>query len=227
MPHTPSASRHWASLPAALPNDFNNVLQSIQVGASLMERRAADPAAVRRFSGLILDAANRGASITRRLLAFARRGDLRAEALAIGPLLDSLREVLAPALGAAVQLRIEVPSSLPPVLADKGQLETALVNLAINARDAMAGGGLLDISAKAEDVSNADTRCLTDLAPGRYIRITLTDTGEGMDAATLGRVLEPFFTTKPPGRGTGLGLPMVKGFAEQSGGALAIESQPG
>jgi len=214
-------------LAGGIAHDFNNVLQGIQTGASLMGRRATDATAVRRFSGLIQDAAERGASITRRLLAFARRGDLRAEVLALGQLLDGLREVLMPALGASIQLSIEVSSSLAPVLADKGQLETALVNLAINARDAMPAGGMLKITAKAEDVSNDDVRHPAGIASGRYIRITVTDTGEGMDAATLGRVLEPFFTTKPPGQGTGLGLPMVKGFAEQSGGGITIESQPG
>ncbi len=214
-------------LAGGIAHDFNNVLQGIQTGASLMGRRAADATAVRRFSGLIQDAAERGASITRRLLAFARRGDLRAEALALGQLLDGLREVLMPALGASIQLSIEISSSLAPVLADKGQLETALVNLAINARDAMPAGGMLKIAAKAEDVSNDDVRHPAGIASGRYICLTVTDTGEGMDAATLGRVLEPFFTTKPLGQGTGLGLPMVKGFAEQSGGGITIESQPG
>jgi len=215
-------------LAGGIAHDFNNVLQSIQGGAALIGRRATDPEAVRRFSNMILDAATRGASITRRLLAFARHGDLRAEPVALAALLDGLREVLTPALGAAVQLRVEVPVDLPPVLADRGQLETALVNLAVNARDAMRQGGTLLISAMAEQIDGrlgAPNRA--DLPPGRFIRLEVRDSGEGMDQATLARVLEPFFTTKPAGQGTGLGLPMVKGFAEQSGGAIAIESRPG
>jgi PAS domain S-box-containing protein len=215
-------------LAGGIAHDFNNILQGIQAGAALMGRRATDASEVRRFSGLILDAAERGASITRRLLAFARRGDLRAEAIMPADLLQNMREVLIPALGAAVQLRIEASPSLPPLLADKGQLETALVNLAINGRDAMPLGGMLSISAVAGDISAHSSELdPAGLAPGRYIRITVADTGEGMEAATLGRALEPFFTTKPLGHGTGLGLPMVKGFAEQSGGAMTIESQPG
>ena len=215
-------------LAGGIAHDFNNILQGIQAGAALMGRRATDASEVRRFSGLIRDAAERGASITRRLLVFARRGDLRAEALVPATLLESMREVLTPALGAAVQLRIEASPSLPPLLADKGQLETALVNLAINGRDAMPSGGTLTVSAVAEDISDHETELdPAGLAPGRYVRITVTDTGEGMDSATLARALEPFFTTKALGHGTGLGLPMVKGFAEQSGGAMTIESQPG
>ncbi len=213
-------------LAGGIAHDFNNVLQSIQGGAALIGRRASDAAAVQRFSSMILDAAERGASITRRLLAFARRGDLRAEAVAPAELLESMREVLGPALGAAVQLRVDAPAGLPPLLADKGQLETALVNLAINARDAMPLGGTLVMSALDEEVMG-EMPNPHGLTPGHYIRMTVSDSGEGMDAATQARVLEPFFTTKPAGQGTGLGLPMVKGFAEQSGGAIAIESQPG
>jgi len=215
-------------LAGGIAHDFNNVLQSIQGGAALMRRRASDPDAVKRFSEMILDAAGRGASITRRLLAFARRGDLRAEAISPAELLHGMREVLAPALGAGIDIRVEAPDDLPALLADKGQLETALVNLAVNARDAMRSGGILILSAAAESVGETEARHHpAGLVTGRYIRITVADAGEGMDAATLTRVLEPFFTTKPPGQGTGLGLPMVKGFAEQSGGGLRIESERG
>ena len=211
-------------LAGGIAHDFNNVLQTVQGGAAQIERRASDAAAVARIAGMILDAAGRGASITRRLLAFARHGDLRAEPVDAGAMLEGLCEVLQPALGPGVRLSIQAPGTLPPLLADKGQLETALVNLAINARDAMPSGGALVISA-AEEVAVEHNPA--GLAPGRYVRLTVADTGEGMEPAVLSRVLEPFFTTKPAGHGTGLGLPMVKGFAEQSGGAIAIESERG
>ena len=211
-------------LAGGIAHDFNNVLQSIQGGAALIARRASDAAAVARLAGMILDASGRGASITRRLLAFARHGDLRAEPIDVAALLEGLREVLAPALGPSVRLSIQAAADLPPLLADKGQLETALVNLAINARHAMPAGGALAISAAADVAGNVNAE---GLAPGRYVRLAVADTGEGMEPSVLSRALEPFFTTKPAGQGTGLGLPMVKGFAEQSGGAIAIDSVRG
>jgi PAS domain S-box-containing protein len=211
-------------LAGGIAHDFNNVLQTIQGGAALIARRASDAAGVARLAGMILDAAGRGASITRRLLAFARHGDLRAEPVDVAALLEGLREVLEPALGPGVRLSIQATAGLPPLLADKGQLETALVNLAINARHAMPGGGALAISAVAEVAGDGHA---AGPAPGRYVRLAVADTGEGMEPSVLSRALEPFFTTKPVGQGTGLGLPMVKGFAEQSGGAIAIDSARG
>jgi CheY-like chemotaxis protein len=120
-----------------------------------------------------------------------------------------------------------LPDGLPPVAADKGQLETVLVNLATNARDAMPDGGRLTVTAEPETVAERPAAHPAGLAPGRYVRLVIADTGSGMDQATLARAREPFFTTKPAGAGTGLGLPMAVGFAEQSGGALLIESRPG
>ena len=136
-------------------------------------------------------------------------------------LLDSVREVFAHTLGPAIRVLAEVPAGLPPLSADRGQLETALVNLGTNARDAMPGGGILTLSAEAVRDHPAAP------APGDYVRISVTDTGIGMAAATLARAREPFFTTKPPGEGTGLGLSMVGDFCEQSGGAMTIDTAPG
>lgn len=215
-------------LAGGVAHDFNNVLQAVLGGAKLIARRPEDTRAVRRLAAMIVEAAGRGASVARRLLAFARRDELRAEAVDARALLDGLREVLAHTLGVAIQVRVEVPPGLPPLLADRGQLETVLVNLGINARDAMAlqGGGRLTLSASPEEVpAGAEHRA--GLAPGSYLRLTVIDTGSGMDAETLARATEPFFTTKAKGKGTGLGLAMAKGFAEQSGGALWIDSEPG
>jgi signal transduction histidine kinase/CheY-like chemotaxis protein len=212
-------------LAGGVAHDFNNVLQAVAGGAALIRRRAGDPAAVERLAGMVADAARRGESVTRRLLAFARRGELRAEALDLSELLGGLREVLAVTLGPAVQVEVDAPTGLPPILADRGQLETVLVNLATNARDAMPNGGRLALSAAAESVGEDEGRRRP--APGAYVRLVVADTGTGMDPGTLARASEPFFTTKPQGRGTGLGLPMAQGFAEGSGGALAIDSGPG
>ncbi len=214
-------------LAGGIAHDFNNVLQVVEGAAALIERRPHDEAGVRRMARLAREAVGRGASITRRLLAFGRRGDLRAEALDVAVMLTGMREIFAHTLGAGIEVEVRLAERLPPILADKGQLETALVNLATNARDAMPGGGRLTLAAESEIMPPDDPSHPLGLVPGRYVRLTVADTGKGMDAATLARATEPFFTTKEAGAGTGLGLPMVRGFAEQSGGSLSIDSTAG
>jgi len=214
-------------LAGGIAHDFNNVLQAVQGAGTLIECEPDDAEGVRDWARMILEAAGRGATITRRLLAFARRADLRAEAVDVRELLEGLRGILKYTLGAAIDVRLEVTRGLPPLLVDKGQLETALVNLATNARDAMPGGGVLTLAAAAATVPENERNSAAALTPGRYLRLSVGDSGTGMDAATLARVTEPFFTTKPLGQGTGLGLSMAKGFAEQSGGGLGLESVPG
>jgi PAS domain S-box-containing protein len=214
-------------LAGGIAHDFNNVLQAVQGGARLIQAEPGDAARARRLATMIADAAGRGASVTRRLLAFSRRGDLRAEPVEPAGLLRDLRDILVHTLGAGIRVRVQVPPGLPALLADKGQLETVLVNLAANARDAMGGAGELSLSAAVALAGNDGSGRLGTLQSGSYVRLSVSDTGLGMDAATLARASEPFFTTKPPGRGTGLGLAMARGFAEQSSGALEIESAPG
>jgi CheY-like chemotaxis protein len=175
---------------------------------------------------MVLDAARRGAAITSRLLAFSRRGDLRAENVDAAALLNDMAEVLTHTLGGSVVCAVSANPGLPPLFADRGQLETVMVNLATNARDAMPSGGTLSLAADAELVS-AGLPHPAGLTPGLYVRIEVSDTGVGMDRAVLARVTEPFFTTKEPGKGTGLGLAMAKGFVEQSGGSLSIDSAVG
>jgi PAS domain S-box-containing protein len=234
-------------LAGGIAHDFNNALQAILGGVSLIEGRADDPAAVRNLSRVVLDAAERGHAVTRRLLAFGRRGDLRTEALDPVTLLAGMPGLLTHALGPGITLTVSAAPDLPPLRADRAQLETVLINLAVNARDAMPAGGTLTFGAEAETIA-ADSGHLVvasgpapagprraspvrpfpvRLVPGRYVRVTVADTGSGMNAATLARAIEPFFTTKPVEQGTGLGLSLANGFAEQSGGALAIESTPG
>jgi PAS domain S-box-containing protein len=214
-------------LAGGIAHDFNNVLQAVAGAATLIEHLAEDADRVRRLAQLAIEATTRGASITGRLLAFGRRADLHAESLDAAGLLHDLREMLAPTLGAAIDVQVRLAPDLPPLLADKGRLETVLVNLATNARDAMPQGGRLILSASSEVVSRGGAGHQAGLTPGRYVRLSVADTGIGMSADTLARASEPFFTTKPVGAGTGLGLSMAKGFAGQSGGELAIESSPG
>jgi PAS domain S-box-containing protein len=209
-----------------IAHDFNNVLQAVSGGAALIERRPDDAERVLRNARMVLDAARRGAAITSRLLAFSRRGDLRAESVDAAALLVDMAEVLTHTLGGSVVCKVDVPRGLPPLFADRGQLETVLVNLATNARDAMPSGGTLTMAADTEIVSTALPHP-AGLAPGGYVRIIVSDTGSGMDNSVLSRVTEPFFTTKEPGKGTGLGLAMAKGFVEQSGGSLSIDSVVG
>jgi len=216
-------------LAGGVAHDFNNVLQAIAGGARLIQRRPDDPDTVRRLAGLVVDAADRGASVTRRLLSFARRGALKPGPVEAGPLLEDMREMLARTLGGGICIKASAAPGLPPLMADQGQLETVLVNLATNARDAMMGDDGLPgpgtntilLSAALDDGSAAA------LPPGRYVRLDVTDTGPGMGPETLAHAAEPFFTTKPRGRGTGLGLAVARGFAEQSGGAMVLHSAPG
>jgi PAS domain S-box-containing protein len=213
-------------LAGGIAHDFNNVLQAVSGGLRLIQRRAEDPDAIRKIARMVMDAADRGASVTARLLTFARKGELRAVAVPTSGLLETLREILASTLGANITIRIDSASENLALQADKAQLETVLVNLAVNARDAMPEGGTLTLAAQWETVADAATH-QAGLKPGAYVRLVLSDTGIGMDAATLARATEPFFTTKGPGQGTGLGLAMARGFAQQSGGALVIASTLG
>jgi CheY-like chemotaxis protein len=146
--------------------------------------------------------------------------------MATAEVLEGLHEVLTYTLGSSIKVRTTLAPGLPPLLADRGQLETALVNLGTNARDAMPAGGVLTISAKPVSVMPGESHP-AELSPGAYVRIDVSDTGTGMDATVLARAIEPFFTTKPQGQGTGLGLALVKGFTEQSGGGMTINSTLG
>ncbi len=215
-----------AQLSGGIAHDFNNVLQTITGSLALMQRRAGDADVVRQLAGMAGDAAARGGVITARLLSFARQGELQPLPVAPAALVHSLLDMLEHMLGETIRLCLDAEEALPPLLADKGQLEAVLVNLALNARDAMPAGGTLTISARLESVRAEDVN-VNGLPIGRFIRLAMTDTGIGMKPAVLARASEPFFTTKPTGQGTGLGLAMARGFAEQSGGAFLLTSQAG
>jgi CheY-like chemotaxis protein len=197
------------------------VLGSLQL---LKKRLPDDPRAQRLLNNAMLGA-DRGAALTQRLLSFARRQELKPEVVDIAELVSGMEDLLKRALGPLVQVGKSFPEGLPSIRADANQLELALLNLTINARDAMPLGGQLSIGATAETLDRDHPKL--GLKPGRYVRISVSDTGCGMDEATLAKATEPFFTTKGPGKGTGLGLSMVHGLAAQSGGVLNVTSRVG
>ncbi|WP_424134651.1 PAS domain-containing protein [Roseomonas chloroacetimidivorans] len=221
-------------LTGGVAHDFNNLLQVVTSGAALLSRRPAiadDPKARRLVEG-VAGAAERGAALTRRMLAFARRQELRLEAVDTAALIGSLRDILARSIGPATPLEVELPEGLWWVHADPNQLELALLNLCVNARDAMPldrfPHGRLRITARNAPAGAREERGAGDPPPpGDCLVIAVSDEGLGMDAETLARATEPFFTTKGVGRGTGLGLSMVHGLCAQSGGALRLVSAPG
>jgi PAS domain S-box-containing protein len=210
-------------LTGGVAHDFNNLLMAIQGSLELLQRRLPkDDPKVARLLDNAVQGAQRGAALTQRMLAFARRQDLRLVALDVPDLVQGMTELLQSSLGPSIQIETRFLPNLPKACADPNQLELALLNLAMNARDAMPKGGAIVIEARERTVTDEP-----GLKPGRYLCVTVTDTGTGMDEATLRRAMEPFFTTKGVGKGTGLGLPMVHGMAQQSGGKLLLKSKPG
>ncbi|HTT83390.1 MAG TPA: response regulator [Rhizomicrobium sp.] len=209
-------------LVGGVAHDFNNLLMAIIGNLDLLGRRIGDdPNKTRLLTGA-MEGARRGATLTQRLLAFVRKQELQPRPTDIVALVEDMRGLITKSVGPMIQVKIVSAPALPAVNIDPNQLEMALLNLAVNARDAMPGGGTLTIGLERHQVS-ADNELV--LAPGAYVRLLVHDTGEGMDAATLARAVEPFFSTKGTGKGTGLGLSMVDGLAHQSGGAFRLESQ--
>jgi signal transduction histidine kinase/CheY-like chemotaxis protein len=212
-------------LTGGVAHDFNNLLTPVMGNLDLLRRRI--PADDRRSQRLIenaMKATGRAATLVQRLLAFARRQDLQPRAVDVSGLLVGLEDLVTRSIGPTVTVVVDAPPGLPAARVDPSQLELAVLNLAINARDAMPGGGRLTMEVRYEAVPDARG---DRLRPGRYVRLCVADTGVGMDASTLRRAIEPFFSTKGLGKGTGLGLSMVHGLAAQSGGALMLSSTPG
>lgn len=211
-------------LTGGVAHDFNNLLMPITGALDLLQRRYgdADARAARLIDGA-LQSAERAKTLVQRLLGFARRQSLQTQAVDMVALMAGMRDLIRSSIGVAIELRIDSVPGLPKALADPNQLELALLNLCVNARDAMPAGGVLtivaDVVAPAADMAR--------LAVRDYVRVSVIDTGTGMDRETLARAVEPFFSTKETGRGTGLGLSMVHGLAAQLGGHFAITSTPG
>ena len=210
-------------LTGGVAHDFNNLLMAVLGSLELMRKRLPDDPKLRSLLDNAMQGAERGAALTKRMLTFARRQELKREPVDIQELVRGMSDLLQRTLGTSVTLETRFPLALPPVLADTNQLELAFLNLAVNARDAMPNGGEIIISARQETVALGEH----NLKPGRYVRLRVNDTGAGMDATTLRRATDPFFTTKQPGKGTGLGLSMVHGLAEQFGGRFALHSKLG
>jgi signal transduction histidine kinase/PAS domain-containing protein len=210
-------------LTGGVAHDFNNLLTAISGSLELLRKRVPAEPNLLRLIDNATEAARRGSSLTKRMLAFARRQDLKTERVDLGALVAGMTELLTRSLGPMVVIETRIPPGLAAVEADPNQLESALLNLMVNARDAMQGEGRVVISGREEKVTEA----VPGLAADTYVCLSVTDTGMGMDETVLKRATEPFFTTKGVGEGTGLGLSMVLGFAEQSGGALRLRSRPG
>lgn len=211
-------------LTGGVAHDFNNLLTPIVGSLDMLQRRGVGGDREQRLIEGALQSADRAKTLVQRLLAFARRQPLQANAVDVAALLAGMEDLVASTSGPTIQLEFDLHDGLPRAFADANQVEMAILNLAVNARDAMPDGGRLTISAAAERIGEEQP---SPLAPGLYVRLSVADTGVGMDDETLKRAVEPFFSTKGIGKGTGLGLSMVHGLAAQLGGALVVSSTPG
>jgi PAS domain S-box-containing protein len=209
-------------LTGGVAHDFNNLLMAVMGNLELLRKRIPNDPRLHRLIDGALQGAERGASLTQRLLAFARQQDLKAVPVDLGALIRGMIDLLERSLGPRVALRLDIPENLPPARIDANQLELAILNLAINARDAMQDGGSIDIRV-AEHKSGGDAA----LKAGDYLKVSVIDNGSGMSPETLKKAIEPFFSTKPVGKGTGLGLSMVHGLVIQLGGTLELSSVVG
>jgi PAS domain S-box-containing protein len=208
-------------LTGGIAHDFNNLLMAVMGNLEILRKRLPDEASVRRLIDGAMQGAKRGASLTQRMLAFARQQDLKTISVDLGALVSGMQELLRRSLGPQIALHLRIAPELPPAEVDAHQVELAILNLAINARDAMPDGGVIDLRVDQKQVGEGRLRA------GKYLRIQIADTGTGMDAATLSKAIEPFFSTKPLGKGTGLGLSMTHGLAVQLGGYLDLTSEVG
>ncbi|MCP1170662.1 PAS domain-containing protein, partial [Limimaricola sp. ASW11-118] len=209
-------------LTGGVAHDFNNLLMAVLGNLDLLSRHVGDDARAARLIDGAIQGAQRGAALTQRLLAFARKQELKVEPRDLPGLVRGSEELLRRSVGDDIELSFDLPEGLPSAQVDGNQFDLALLNLAVNARDAMPDGGRLAIAVDLSEASGED-----DLAPGSYLRLSVSDTGTGMDAATLEQATQPFFSTKELGKGTGLGLSMIHGLARQLHGALRLSSRPG
>ncbi|KSV66162.1 hypothetical protein N185_32885 [Sinorhizobium sp. GW3] len=210
-------------LTGGVAHDFNNLLMAVLGNLELLRKHTGGDAKAERLIDGALQGAKRGASLTQRLLAFARRQDLSVDPVDLGQLVREMTDLLNRSVGTGIVIEIRIPDRMDPVLADSNQLELALLNLVVNARDAMPNGGTICISLQVENVAKPEG----ELAAGRYGVLSVADEGHGMDGDTLQKAIEPFFSTKELGKGTGLGLSMIHGLALQLQGALRLTSTPG
>jgi PAS domain S-box-containing protein len=214
----------FGQMTGGLAHDFGNVLSVILGNLDLIRKSLPRDPAIDSLLDNAVEGARRGSALTHRMMAFGRRQDLVPQAVHLPSLIRGMLTLLGPALGPKVTLETHFPSRHNAVFIDANQLEMAVLNLAVNARDAMPTGGKITITVHEERLAPGQVH---GLSPGAYACLSVQDTGVGMDAATLSRAMEPFYTTKEPGRGTGLGLSMVHGLAIQAGGCLLLTSEIG
>jgi PAS domain S-box-containing protein len=225
--HQSQRMESLGQLAGGVAHDFNNLLAVITNYASFVSEELDDKEAAQNDLGQIRVAAERAAELTRQLLAFAGRKVLQPVIFDLNQVIVAVEQLLRRTIGEHVELGISLSTDPWLVEADPGQLEQVLVNLAVNARDAMPDGGLLIIDTENSEIDEAYTETHPGMTPGRYVRLRVSDTGSGMEQAVLDHVFEPFFTTKPRGEGTGLGLPTVFGIVAQAGGEIQLYSEPG
>lgn len=204
-------------LTGGVAHDFNNLLMAVMGNLDLLRKRLTDDARAQRLVDGALQGAQRGAALTQRMLVFARQHELKTDAADLADLLSGMRNLLTSSLGPRIELKLDISKGLPPAQVDLNQIEMAVLNLAINSRDAMPSGGQIVITLRQDNASSKSGDLLLSIA----------DNGTGMDEATLAKAIEPFFSTKPVGKGTGLGLSMVHGLAVQLGGRLYLSSEVG
>jgi PAS domain S-box-containing protein len=209
-------------LTGGVAHDFNNLLTPILISLDLLHRRYLTDERALRMAASALSAAQRARTLIARLVAFARRQHLRAKAVDLGRLMDGMATIISQSVGSLITVHVSIAANLPSAMVDQDQLEMVLLSLCGNARDAMPAGGELTITGDA-----VTTEFNGEIPAGHYVRLSVSDTGSGMDPETLRRATEPFYSTKGVGKGTGLGLSMVHGMAAQSGGMLVLESTSG
>ncbi len=211
-------------LTGGIAHDFNNLLMAIMGSLELLRKRLPEDPALKRLIDGAMQGATRGASLTQRMLAFARQQELKMVAAELGGLISGMQELLQRSIGPQIALTLNIAPNLPAAIVDPHQVELAVLNLAINARDAMPDGGAINIDVREAMVAAGHPG---QLKPGRYLCVQISDTGTGMNAEILAKAVEPFFSTKPAGKGTGLGLSMTHGLAQQLGGGLELTSELG
>jgi PAS domain S-box-containing protein len=214
-------------LAAGIAHDFNNLLGAILGYAALVAAATAGDPEIRADAEKIQALARRAGRVTRELLIFSQRELTQPEPVDLDAIVRDVRELLSVSIGSGIELRLELPGNVPAVMADRGQVEQVLLNLAFNARDAMPGGGILTMGTSLVELGGDDDALNPDASPGRYVKLSVSDTGTGMTAAVAARVLEPFFTTKPEGLGTGLGLSTVQNIVSRAGGSLRVDPGEG
>jgi len=214
-------------LTGGIAHDFNNLLTVVLVNAECLEEQLAQDPAAQDMARMIIGAAQRGSDLTQRLLSFARKQALAPVAVDLNHLIAEMEPLLRRVLGGGIRIQIDPGPGLPPALVDAAQLEHALLNLCVNARDAMPGGGSMGIATACVELHGPLPRPDCPLDAGSYLTLSVSDTGEGIPAGDLQHLFEPFFSTKDEGKGSGLGLAMVHGFSRQSGGHVSVISEPG